>query len=567
VTPDRLLKLVRRWMTMVVLFGVLGAGAAYGSSRLMTKIYQADGSVVVNAAPGGPSNSLSLTADQVTSTEAALMTGRSILQRVINDLHLNETVETLSAHVAASAEPNTEIIHLLVRDPSPTRAATIANQVMNDFVSQVSADNASRIAAAGATLSDQIDQLTKSLASENVQMATAEAAHQDTTALRQEIQANSALLAQLTNNYSSFQAQQAENLNTVSIASSAVAPPAPASPRVLLNTVLGLLGGLVLGGGLVTTLEYMDQRLRTPEDVRERLDLPTLAVIPRFRRDRGHGGTRGNSMAGEAYRRLRTNVMFAAVDRPLTSVVIVSVRAGEGKSRTAANLAGVVAAAGQRVVLVDADMRRPTLHNLFGCGGGRGLSEFLLSLGRRNAAALDSVVSTQFSGLSLLSAGTLPPNPGELLAHRQAAGLVRAMERDFDTVVIDTPPVSVVADSLNLAASASATVLVIEAGRTNAREVLRALEALRGVGANVIGVVLNKAGGRSGDYYSYRYRSYGYGGDDGDLRGGPGGDGTWAPIVDSGAHGASTGRPKAAATAVATTAAAEGQAAPVQGAS
>jgi tyrosine-protein kinase len=546
VTPDRLLKLVRRWMTMVLLLGVLGAAAAYGSSRLMTRIYQADGSVVVNAAPGGPSNSLSLTADQVTSTEAALMTGRSILQKVANDLHLDETVETLSSHVTASAQPNTEIIHLLVRDPSPTRAASIANQVMNDFVSQVSADNASRIAAAGATLSDQIDQLTKSLAAENGQLATAQAAHQDTTSLRQEIQANSALLAQLTNNYSSFQAQQAENLNTVSIASAAVPPPTPASPRVLLNTLLGLLGGLVVAGTLVATLEFMDQRLRTPEDVRERLDLPTLAVIPRFRRDRGQGGSRSYGMAGEAYRRLRTNVMFAAIDRPLTSVVVVSVRAAEGKSRTAANLAGVIAAAGQRVVLVDADMRRPTLHTLFGCGGGRGLSEFLLSLGRRDAAALDSIVPTQFSGLSLLSAGTLPPNPGELLAHRQAAGLVRAMERDFDTVVIDTPPVSLVADSLNLAASASATVLVIEAGKTNAREVLRALEALRSVGANVIGVVLNKSGGHNRDYYSYRYRAYGYGGEDGGPRNGPSDPGTWTPIVDSSLTGTVTDPPTAA---------------------
>jgi tyrosine-protein kinase len=531
-TPDRLLKLVRRWTSVVVLLGALGAGAAYGSSRLMSKVYEADGSVVVNAAPGGPSNSLSLTANQVTGTEAALMTGRRIIQQVIDDLHLHETVDTLRPRITATAEMNTELVDVLVRDNDPARAASIANQMMNDFVAQVSADNGRRIAAAGATLSSQIEQLTRSLATESDQVATAQAAHQDTTSLHQEIQANSALLAQLTNNYSSFQAQQAENLNSVSVASSAVAPPTPASPRVLLDTVLGLLGGLVLAGGLVALLEYLDQHLRTAEDVRERLGLPTLAIIPRFG-GRGDGEGRGWDMAGEAYRRLRTNFMFAAIERPLTSIVVVSVRPTEGKSRTAANLAGVIAAAGQRVVLVDADMRRPTQHKLFGRGNDRGLSEFLLGLGRHGRGELDSAVATQFPGLSLLPAGSIPPNPGELLAGRHAARLIEVMEREFDIVVFDTPPVCLVADSLSLAAAASATLLVIEVGRTNAREALRTVEALRGVGANMIGVVLNKAGGRSGDYGSYRYQAYGSGRENGDVPGGSGGPAAWTPIADS----------------------------------
>ena len=559
-TPDRLLKLVRRWMATVILVGALGAGAAYASSRVMTKVYEADGSVVVNAAPGPPSNSLSLTANQVTSTEAALMTGRGVLQQVIDDLHLQETADTLRPRVTAAAQRDTEIVDVRVRDTDADRAARITNRLMHDFVAQVSADNTRRIAAAGAALSGQIDQLTRSLAAENGQLVTAQATHGDTTSLRQEIEANSALLAQLTNNYSSFQAQQAQNLNSVSVASAAVAPTRPASPRVVLNTILGLLGGLVLAGSLVAVLEYVDQRVRTPEEVRELLDLPTLAVVPRFRSRRGDSVGHGSEVAGEAYRRLRTNVTFAAMDRPLTSIVVVSVRPGEGKSRTAANLAGMIAATGQRVLLVDADMRRPTLHTLFGRSLGIGLSNLLLGLRRRDDAALEGAVPTQFPGLSLLTAGTLPPNPGELLAGRHAARLIEVAERAFDTVVIDTPPVSLVADSLSLAASASATLLVVESGRTNAREVVRALEALRGVGANVIGTVLNKASARGRDHYGYRYGAYGSKGDDGDGRGGPGGAVTWVPIIERVPQGGRSGEPGATPLA----AASELQAAPAR---
>jgi non-specific protein-tyrosine kinase len=530
VKPERFLKLVRRWMPMVVLCGGLGAGAAYGTSHLMTKTYEADGSVVVNAAPGGPSNSLSLTANQVTSTYAALMSGRDLLQQVIRDVHLSDTVETLRPRISAIAERDTELIDVKVTDANASIAAKVANTLMRDFTAKVSAENQQRIAAAGATLSDQIDQLSTSLSSENTQLVAAQASHQDTTSIRQQIQANSALLAQLTNNYSSFQAQQAQNLNSVNIASSAVAPPSPASPRVLLNTVLGLIGGLVAAVGVVALLEYLDQRLRTADDVRERLNIATLAVIPRFRKDRGKAEGRNTDVAGEAYRRLRTNFMFAAVERPFNSIVVASVRSGEGKSRTAANLAGVIAAAGQKVILVDADMRRPTQHILFGQRSGRGLSEFLLSLRRRDSHQVEGVVTTDFPGLSLLTAGTIPPNPGELLAGRHAAALVRALELEFETVVIDTPPVSLVADSLSVAAAASATILVVEAGRTNAREALRAIEALRGVGANVIGAVLNKSDTRhGGDYYGYRSKGYGYLPEDGDTS-----DGTerraWSPI-------------------------------------
>jgi capsular exopolysaccharide synthesis family protein len=193
-------------------------------------------------------------------------------------------------------------------------------------------------------------------------------------------------------------------------------------------------------------------------------------------------------------------------------VLITSTRSGEGKSRTAANLATVVAMAGTRVVLVDADMRRPTQHRVFRRPLEAGMTDMLLSMAQSEGFNFNGHHATSLPGLSLITAGTIPPNPAELLVSGHTQTLLHAVESVCELMVVDSPPVEAVSDALALARTVSATVLVIEAGRTNATQAKRSIDALNSVGANVIGVVLNKSRQRDMRgyyryYYSYRYMS------------------------------------------------------------
>ena len=505
--PLQLRKLVRKWTIPVIALTFLGAVVAYVVSRSLTPIYEAKGDVLVVAGPGQTATAnISLSASEVTSTAATLLTEPPLLRKVIDTVQLNENTDSLARQITASPQSNTELVDVVVRDPSATRAAQIDNVLMNTYVAQVTKANTDRVNQAGAALQAQLNQVQATITQENQQLATAQRNRQDTTALQATVSANTALLTQLTLNYSSFKATQAQNLETVSVAAPAATPLTPASPRVGLNTALGAFVGLLLAAALAALLEFLDQGLNTSDDIRERIGVPCLGVVPRYQIT-GEGNLSPNQQrefdaASEAYRRLRTNLLFSAPDADLKSVVLTSARSGEGKTRTAANLAVALASSDKRVVLIDADMRRPNQHRLFGKLRDNGMSELILATTQSRIPSLNGTHATKHANLSLITSGTVPPNPSELLASHRAKLLLHSLAAKHDILVIDTPPADVVTDALSLAADASATILVVEAGRTNAAQANAVIESLRGVGANVIGVVLNKARKRaSGAYY------------------------------------------------------------------
>lgn len=511
--PDHLRKTIRRWAAPVAVLVLLGAAVAFQVSRSLAPVYEARGSVLVVAGPQqSQGNPIALNASQVTSTAAALMTQPPLLKRVADELKLGESAEVLAKRVTAVPERETELVDVTVNDTDAQRAASIANAVMTDYVSQVTQANEQRVAQAGAALQGQITDLSNTLSGEYAELATDQAYRRDSTSVRAQIQANAALLSQLTINFSSFRAAQAQNMEAVSVAAAAPVPSSPTSPRIPLNTALGGVAGLVLGVALAALLTYLDQGVHTEEDVRERLDLPCIGVIPRFQANakrRSRRAARSADAAGEAYRRLRTNLLFSAVDGPLQSVAVTSVHASEGKTRTAANLAVALAGSDNRVVLVDADMRRPSQHRLFNKPLRDGTSELLLQAARGGPIPqLNGEHETHYANLSLLTSGTVPPNPSELLASRQASNFIKALEGRYDYVVIDTPPTHAVTDALSVAAHATATVVVVEAGRASVSEIREAVNSLQRVGAHVVGVVLNKARRRDISAYYY-YSSYG----------------------------------------------------------
>jgi succinoglycan biosynthesis transport protein ExoP len=506
--PHQLRKLVRRWAIPVAALMVLGAVIAYLVSRSLTPIYEAKGDVLVVAGPGQTAIDITLNAAEVTTTAATLLTEPPLLQKVIDALRLNETTDSLAREITALPQTNTELVDVLVRDPSATRAAQIANALMGAYVAQVTQANTDRVNQEGAALQTQINQLQAAIAQENQQLGTAPKG-QDTTALRAAISGNNALLTSLTLNYSTFKATQSQNLETVSVAAPAAPPLAPASPRVSVNTALGAVGGLLLAIGLVALLEFLDQGLKTADDIRDRVGVPCLGVVPSYRTEKSgelsDTERRQFDAASESYRRLRTNILFSAPDTDLTSVVVTSARSGEGKTRTAANLAVALAGSDKRIVLIDADMRRPSQHRLFARSQENGVSDLILATSQNHIPRLNGTHATEHPNLSLVTSGTTPPNPSELLASKGAALLLHSLAASHDMLVIDTPPADVVTDALTVAAGASATIVVVEAGRTNAGQATAVIESLRGVGANVIGIVLNKAKRRTDGAYYYQH--------------------------------------------------------------
>jgi capsular exopolysaccharide synthesis family protein len=443
-------RVMRRWAWLIILCPFVAALVAGVISLELPKVYEAKVALLVRPAQplSGDPSVAALTADQILRTYARWMTEPPILQKVISDQNLQTDTVALARQITVTPEPNTTILDVAVRDTDPTRAMNTANTLVNDFIAQV----------------------------KETQQSEATPSSRD---------------------------------NFVVVAP-AVQPTQPVFPRPLLNIVLGLFAGLIVGLGLAFLLDYMDQSVRSDEILRERVGLVPLghiSFVPAKPDRRGELVTlAGESPVVEAYKALRTNLLFSSVDKEVKTVVITSAGPDEGKSRTAANLAIVLAEAGHPTLLVDADFRRPSQHRMFGRVRNVGLSNLIVE---DMPEASVFVPDEQVKNLVILASGPTPPNPSELLGSAQMKGLLARFRKHFDYVVIDTPPVNAVTDASVLAASSDAALLVVDTNKATYTAVHHAKQSLDRVGAKVLGSVMNKmkaAGGR--DYY-YEY-GYGY---------------------------------------------------------
>jgi len=274
--------------------------------------------------------------------------------------------------------------------------------------------------------------------------------------------------------------------------------------------ILALVLGLVLGVGVAFLLEYLDDSVRSKEDLeRATVPLPVIGIIPGTSSDAPATITlrEPSSGAAESYRSLRTAVQFMGVEQRVQVIQVTSSIAAEGKSTTVSNLGVAFASSGLRVAIVDFDLRRPVQHEVFGFDNATGFTSVLL--GRAElASALHGVTGTP-GALAVLTSGPVPPNPAELLGTDRVADLIGELRAQFDVVVIDTPPVLPVTDALVVSRSADALLLVATAGLTTGRQLHRAAEILRQIDAPVIGTVLNRAGVAGGYGYGYGYARYG----------------------------------------------------------
>jgi len=289
----------------------------------------------------------------------------------------------------------------------------------------------------------------------------------------------------------------------------AVAPTSPASPRPFRTGLWALSFGLVLGVGAAFARDYLDNSVKNKDDLeRAAPGLPVLGLIPTVPGWKSVEPRAASSMwtlpgAPEAFRTLRTTVGFLSLEAPVQVLQVTSPGARDGKTTVVANLAIAIARTGQRVIVVDCDLRRPRIHQLYGQTNQAGLTSVVIG-GGSLADALVSVPDQP--GVRLLSAGPCPPNPSELLSSKRTADVIHTLGQNADMVLLDCPPVLPVTDALVSAAHADATLLVCRTGVTDRRRVSRALELLRQVNAPVAGTILN--GVSANDSYGDDYGDY-----------------------------------------------------------
>lgn len=328
--------------------------------------------------------------------------------------------------------------------------------------------------------------------------------------------------------YDSFAAQlqvlnitrRLESIPFIKITQPPILPEEPVHSRPY-YVVLAFMLAFMSGVGAILVLENLDISVVSVEDVEDIMGLTVLAAIPAYKKeadDEAVEGDRGRfdsglvtvhrpkSIISEAFRTLRTNIKFVCVGKDIKSLIVTSAGPKEGKSFVASNLAVAIAGAGEKVILIDADLRRPVVHKYFNIDNSKGLSSLLV--GERSIEDVETC-STEFENLKIIPSGPIPPNPNELLGTNIMEELLHKLRQDCDIVIIDSPPALTVSDSLILGAKTDGTILIFMANKTAKRAGSRLNLLLKNTGANILGGVLNKAEiGKKGGYYYYEYGHY-----------------------------------------------------------
>ena len=335
--------------------------------------------------------------------------------------------------------------------------------------------------------------------------------------LKREVESNKEIYESLLERIRETEVTGELKTTNIRIIDKAPVPLKPYRPNKKLNLIIAFLIGICASSGLAFILESMDQTLKNPEDVKNHLKLASLAAIalPREVEDKKAkpeliSNERPNSTISESYRSLRTSIMFTSVEHRRKTILFTSSGPQEGKTTTAINLAIVMAQAGEKVLLLDGDLRQPRVEKIFNFGIEHGITEVLA----KNEELSSVTHKTDIKNLDLIACGSIPPNPSELLGSQRMRDLLKELEKRYDRIIIDAPPTLAVTDPVVLSQMVDGTVLVIKSGETNRNAVIKAKEIIQSVkGSSLIGTVLamveqDKTGGH---YYYYRYYGKKYG--------------------------------------------------------
>lgn len=513
-------QLLLKWWWLIAAATLVATASSFVATRRQPPIYRTSATVVVGSAIENPNprGSDILLTGQLANTYADIAKRATVRNAAMANLGLAWLPEYTVRIV-----PETQLLEISVTDTDPQRAKAVADELASQLINASPASINQQDAQRQAFINQQLSDLETTIQATKDEISDKQAELANLFSARQ-IADTQTQIAGLQNKLSAMQANYAALLsnsrqgavNTVNLVESAELPIKPVGPNRGATVLLAAAIGFLLAAGAAFLLEYLDDTVKNPDDVKADLGLTTLGAVPVIE-EAGAGDeltvlASSKSATTEAFRILRTNLQFAGVERPLKLLPITSPAPSEGKSLTAANLGAALATAGRRVIVVDTDLHRPRLHRLFKLRNSLGITTALLE---EHPTVEGLLQETGVPGLRLLSSGPLPPNPAELLGSARMRELLAQMEALADIVVLDSPPATALSDAAILATQCDGVLLVLDSGKSRREEARRALEALGRVNARVVGAVLNRMPTRGrGYYYYYNYYSYHYGQND-----------------------------------------------------
>ncbi len=395
-----------------------------------------------------------------------------------------EKINSLLKNISINPVRMTQIIEIIARDINPQTAAKIVNAWVASYIVFSSMDE---LIQRRTELESEIEQNLKYVKEK----------HPIIQGLRSEI---AVIDAQIKG-----EKQKKFNAN-VKVIDDGQVPEKPYQPRILLNLIIALFIGAFGGVGIALLLENMDQSIQLQADIESFLHLPCLATVPTYKKEDADfsyalaSAKDSTSMFAERFRSLRTSIIYSNPDLSKKVILITSAGPSEGKTTVAVNLATTFAQGDEKVILLDADLRKPVLHSNFNASSDKGLTDLLA---RENMDFKPYINKTGINNLDLISCGTIPINPAELLGSKKMELLLKELSKNYDRIILDSPPVLAATDAVILSTKADAAILVFKAGVTHKQSAIRSAKLIHSVHAKILGAVLNMAEAQDHQYYQY----------------------------------------------------------------
>jgi non-specific protein-tyrosine kinase len=514
---QRYLTLFWRWLWLMLLMTLLAGGAAYLVSNRMTPIYEASTTLLINQAPASsasPDYNAVLTAERLARTYAELLVKRPVLEEVVRELSLPVMPSALAERIRVRPIRDTQLIVVTVEDIDPQRAADIANRIVAVFSEQNRELQSERFAESKRSLASEVAKLQADIDATQEQLAALHGIDDPVRRARLEealVQYRSSY-ATVLRSLEEVRLAEAQLTNSVNVVETAAPAYTPVRPQIAMNTGMAAIAGLLLAIGLALLIEYLSDRVSSADDVATAARVGMLAAIGRI-----DGAEPSDklimlkdpfSQVAEAYQMLRVKLEIARFEKPLHTLLVTSSNPGEGKSTTAANLALALARSGKRAILVDTDLRRPSLHRFFRHANLRGVTTALVR--DPSESLYNHMIATGEENLLVLPSGPVPSDPAVMVSSKKMLDLIDELKRMADVVVFDSPPILAVADAMPLAHICDATLLVVLAGVTRTSQLRRACDQLLQAGVAPQGVVLNRV---TREQVGYDHYYYYYGGE------------------------------------------------------
>lgn len=522
----KIFSIIWKWVWLIVLSVAVAATSSFLISRAATPLFRTKTTLMIGRVIQNPDPSTVdiYTGQQLAYTYIQLAKREPVLKSALKSLGLDMDWQSLAGQVSANIVAQTQLIEINVVDSNPLRAKVLADAIALQVVnlspaagSGLSVDQTTFIQSQIADLQAKIKDAQNEIDQLRLQRDAAVSSRQV-----QELNNQIAVLESKIGDWQSTYSQlllslRGGDVNAISVIEEASMPYSPFSPNVPMNVITAALIGLVLALGGSILIEYLDDTIKTPEDIERISNLATLGAITQIQGDdypeKLVALKQPRSPITEAFRVLRTNIQYSSIDKPIRTLLLTSPGPGEGKSVTLANLGVVIAQSGIKVILVDTDLRRPSQHKLFGLSNRRGLTDAIL---HPLPGISEFLQKTEIDNLKLMTTGPLPPNPAELLTSERMLELIEELKSQADIVLFDSPPTLVVADAAILGSRLDGVILVNDVGRTRTNAARRAVEELRRVRAHLLGTILNRLS-VSGQGFIYPYYYYYYY-EDGDHR-------------------------------------------------